>query len=214
MKSLRRFLIIMALAVASSVAISWAVGVVSHRLRPLPRTTTSGTPTIGGPFSLEATDGKVVTDQTYRGKWLLIFFGYTFCPDVCPTALSNIGVALEKLGRDADRLQPLFVTVDPERDTRDVLADYLKSFDPRIVGLTGTKDQVDRVIHEYRIYVAQQKSETGGDDYLVSHSAYVYLMDPRGRFVNVIQGSEAGDEIAAWLRKEMSLSKHAEGELQ
>ncbi len=214
MKNLRRLLIIVALAVASSVAINWAVEIVSYHLRPLPRTTTSGTPTIGGPFSLEATNGKVVTDQTYHGKWLVIFFGYTFCPDVCPTVLSNISVALDKLGPDANRLQPLFVTVDPERDTRDVLTDYLKSFDPRIVGLTGTKSQVDRAVHEYRIYVAQQKSETGGDDYLVSHSAYIYLMDPQGKFVNVIQGSGAGDEIAAWLRKEMDHSKRAEGDLQ
>ena len=127
-------------------------------------------------------------------------------------AVDKVSVALEKLGADADRLQSLFVTVDPQRDTRDVMTEYLKSFDSRIVGLTGTKAQIDAVVHEYRIYVAQQRSETSGDDYLVSHSAYVYLMDPRGKFVNVIQGGEAGDEIAAWLRKEMFFSKRAEGE--
>jgi protein SCO1/2 len=214
MKSLRRLLIIVALAVATSVAIGWALRVVNPGQGPLPKTTTSGTAAIGGPFSLEATNGKVVTDQTYRGKWLLIFFGYTFCPDACPTALSNISVALEKLGLDAEQFQPLFITVDPQRDTRDVLTDYLKSFDPRIVGLTSTQAQIDAVVHEYRIYVAKQKSEAGGDDYLVSHSAYVYLMDPRGKFVNVIQGGEAGDEIAAWLRKEIFFSKHAEGDLR
>jgi protein SCO1/2 len=127
----------------------------------------------------------------------LIFFGYTFCPDACPTALSNISVALEKLVK----LQPLFVTVDPQRDTPGVMADYLKSFDPRIIGLTGTQAQIDGVVKEYRIYVAQQKSEAGGDDYLVSHSAYIFLLDPQGRFVNVIQGSESGEQIAAWLRQ-------------
>jgi protein SCO1/2 len=207
MKNLRYFLIIVALAVASPVAISWVVRVVSSGLRPLPKTTTSGTAAIGGPFTLVATNGEAVTDQTYRGRWVLIYFGYTFCPDVCPTALSNMSVALEKLGRDAGKLQPVFITVDPERDTRDVLADYLKSFDPRIVGLTGTRAQIDGVIREYRIYVAQQKSEAGDKDYLISHSGYVYLMNPKGIFANVIQGSEDGEEIAAWLRKEMSHAK-------
>src|SRR6266571_1625305 len=169
---------------------------------------TPGTATIGGPYTLVATNGQKVSDQTYRGKWLLIFFGYTYCPDACPTALNNISVALEKLGPDADKLQPLFVTVDPQRDTREVMADYLKPFDSRIRGLTGSQDQVDSVVKEYRVYVAQQKSESEeGDDYLVSHSAYIYLMGPQGKFVNVIQGNEAGPEIAAWLRKQMTQSK-------
>lgn len=207
MKSLRRLLIIVALAVASSVAISWVVRVVSSSLRPLPKAATSGTAAIGGPFTLVATNGEAVTDQTYRGKWVLIYFGYTFCPDVCPTALSNMSAALEKLGPDAGKLQPVFITVDPERDTRDVLAEYLKSFDPRIVGLTGTQVQIDSVVKEYRIYVAQQKSEAGDKDYLISHSGYVYLMSPKGVFVNVIQGSEDGEEIAVWLRKQMSHAK-------
>ncbi len=172
---------------------------------PAPRVATSGTAAIGGPFTLVSTHGGNVTDQTYRGKWLLIFFGYTFCPDVCPTALNNVSVALEKLGADAGKLQALFVTVDPQRDTRKVMAEYLKSFDSRIIGLTGPQDQIELVVKEYRVYVAQQKSETEADDnYLVSHSAYIYLMDPQGKFVNVIQGSEGGEEIAAWLRKQMA----------
>jgi protein SCO1/2 len=172
---------------------------------PVPRVTTSGTAAIGGPFTLVSTHGGNVTEQTYRGKWLLIFFGFTFCPDACPTALYNISVALEKLGADAGKLQPLFVTVDPRRDTREVMGEYLKSFDSRIIGLTGPQDQIDHVVKEYRVYVAQQKSETAGDDnYLVSHSAYIYLMDPQGKFVNVIQGSKDGEEIASWLRKQMA----------
>lgn len=134
-------------------------------------------------------------------------FGYTYCPDVCPTTLNNISVALEELGADANKLQPVFVTVDPDRDTREVLSDYLKSFDSRIVGLTGTQAQIDRIVKEYRIYVAKQKSESGDDDYLVVHSAYIYLMDPQGKFVNVIQGTQNGKEIAAWLRKETVHSK-------
>jgi protein SCO1/2 len=163
---------------------------------PVPKVTTSGTAAVGGPFKLVATDGQNVSDQTYRGKWLLIFLGYTFCPDACPTALSNISVALEKLGSGAENLQPLFVTVDPRRDTREVMRDYLQSFDPRIIGLTGTQDQIDRVIKEYRVYATQDKSESNNNDYAVSHSAYIYMMDPQGQFVNAIQGSEAGETIA------------------
>ena len=193
--------IVLTLAAAGALGAAW----VSLVEAPAPKVATSGTAAIGGPFTLVSTNDGNVTDQTYRGKWLLIFFGYTFCPDACPTALNNISVALEKLGADAANLQPLFVTVDPQRDTREVLAEYLKSFDSRIIGLTGSQDQIDRVVKEYRVYVASQKSETQGDDnYLVSHSAYIYLMDPQGKFANVIQGSEAGEEIAAWLHKQMA----------
>jgi protein SCO1/2 len=166
--------------------------------------TTSGTAAIGGPFTLVATDGQMVTDRTYLGKWLLIYFGYTSCPDACPTALNSMGLALEKLGTRAGELQPLFVTIDPERDSRDVVANYLTSFDSRIVGLTGTEDQIERVIKEYRLYVSREKPDAGGKNYLVSHSSYIYLMDPRAAFVNVIQSDAAGDDITAWLRKEMA----------
>jgi cytochrome oxidase Cu insertion factor (SCO1/SenC/PrrC family) len=166
--------------------------------------TTSGPAAIGGPFTLVSANGQHVSNQTYRGKWVLIYFGYTFCPDACPTALSNISVALEKLGSDASKLQPLFVTVDPQRDTREVMSDYLKSFDPRILGLTGTEDQIDIVIREFHLYVKQEKSDGDGDSYLVSHSSYIYLMNPQGKFVNVIQGAADGDAIAVWLRKQMA----------
>ena len=152
-----------------------------------------------------ATNGESVSDQTYRGKWLLIYFGYTYCPDACPTALNSISVALERLGSQANDLQPLFVTVDPDRDTRETMAKYLtSSFDSRIIGLTGTKEQIDSVIKEYRLSVSREKSEHGGDDYLVSHSSYIYLVDPQGRFVNVVHGEDVGDEIAARLRREMA----------
>ncbi len=206
MNRLPRLLIIAALAVASSLAISWAWRAMDSTPRQLPRTTTSGTAAIGGPFTLVATNGESVTDQSFHGKWVLIFFGYTSCPDLCPTALTNVSVALEKFGSDAGRIQPLFITVDPQRDTRDVMANYLKSFDARILGLTGTQAQIDGVTREYRVYVALDKSERGGDDYLVSHSAYLYLMDPSGKFVGVIQGNEDGDAIAAWLREKMARS--------
>jgi len=191
---------VLSLATASALALAWGLFIGS----PTPQVATSGTAAIGGSFTLVSTKGGTINDRTYRGKWLLIFFDYTFCPDACPTALNNISVALEELGPEANKLQPLFITVDPRRDTREVMSDYLKSFDSRIVGLTGDEDQIDSVAKEYRVYVARQRPEGEADYYLVSHSAYVYLMDPQGKFVNVIHGSEAGEDIAAWLRKEMS----------
>src|SRR5882757_9623685 len=104
---------------------------------------------IGGPFTLATPNGTTVTDQTYRGKWLLVYFGYTFCPNTCPTTLLEIATALERLGPDAARVQPIFITVDPKRDTPDVMAKYTQSFDPRIVGLTGTPAQIAAVAQEY-----------------------------------------------------------------
>ena len=196
-------LIVLAFALAFSGACI-LVGVIFGRM--LRADLTPSGIAIGGPFTLLATSGQNVSERSYRGKWVLIYFGYTYCPDACPTALNNISVALEKLGSDARNLQPLFVTVDPQRDTRAAMADYLKSFDSRIIGLTGTQDQIDRTVKEFRVYASLEKSDDGGDSYLVSHTSYIYLMDPQGDFVNVIQGGATGEEIAAWLRKEMGLA--------
>jgi protein SCO1/2 len=200
MKTRTRRLTTVALVLAAigAIAVAEALLVVT----PQPKVATSSTAAIGGPFTLVTANGRSVSDEGYRGKWLLIFFGYTFCPDACPTAHANISVALETLSPDASKLQALFVTVDPQRDTPNVMADYLTSFDPHIVGLIGSRAQIDGVLKEYRVYVAAQKSETDSADYLVSHSACIYLMNPQGRFVNVIQSSEGGEEIAAWLHKQ------------
>ena len=157
---------------------------------------------IGGPFTLVDVKGETVTDQSYRGKWMLIYFGYTFCPDACPTALTNISLALAKLGLDADKIVPLFITVDPKRDTPKVMADYLQSFDPRIVGLTGSQAQTDSAAKAYRVYLAAQKSD--GNDYLVDHSAFFYVMNPEGKFVNIIAGAASGDQMADKLRAMMA----------
>jgi protein SCO1 len=201
-------LALMTVALAITGGILWARGptpqIVTSAAAIVGKTVTSGAAAIGGPFTLAATNGQTVSDRTFRGKWLVIYFGYTYCPDACPIALSNVSVALQKLGLDASKLQPLFITVDPQRDTQQLMADYLKSFDSRIIGLTGTQAQIDRVIKEYHLYVSRQKPSDGNVDYLVDHSAYIYLMNPQGQFVNVIQGSEDGEAIAAWLRKEMA----------
>jgi len=163
------------------------------------RVLSSGTAAIGGTFTLTAADGRTVTDQTYRGKWMMIYFGYTFCPDACPTALSNMSIALQKLGTEANKLQPLFITVDPKRDSRETMAAYLQSFDPRIVGLVGTQAQTNAVAKTYRVYF--ERHEDGGDNYLVDHSAYFYIMGPDGKFVDVIEGATPGDQMADKLRQ-------------
>jgi protein SCO1/2 len=155
---------------------------------------------IGGPFTLVADDGKTVTERTYRGKWLLVFFGYTHCPDVCPATLNTIAAALRQLGPEASRVQPLFITVDPRRDTPQVLANYVKAFDPRIVGLTGTANQIAAVAREYKVYFSAD--ETAQDrDYQVDHSAFVYLINPEGKFVQLFGGTVSENEIAARLRR-------------
>jgi protein SCO1/2 len=156
---------------------------------------------IGGPFTLTAGDGKTVTDRSFRGKWLLVYFGYTFCPDVCPTTLNDIAEALGKLGPLADKITPLFVTVDPERDTPEVMGRYVKSFDPRIVGLTGTPEAIAEVAKEYRVYYKKHPTGESHDDYLMDHSSIIYVMDPEGRYVTLLSAEQKPDQMATRLRQ-------------
>jgi protein SCO1/2 len=157
---------------------------------------------IGGPFALVAHTGERVTDADFRGRWLLVFFGYTFCPDVCPTALGKVAVVMDELGPLADRVQPLFVSVDPERDTPEVLAEYVAQFHPSIVGLTGTPEEIAKVAKEYRAFYRKVVPEGADEsDYLMDHSAYLYLMGPDGKFVRVFSHTQGPDEIAAAIRE-------------
>jgi protein SCO1/2 len=160
--------------------------------------------TVGGPFTLTAPDGTGVTDATYRGKWLLVFFGYTSCPDLCPTTLMEIARALEALGPSAARLQPIFITVDPQRDTPEVMGKYASAFDSRIVGLTGSPPQIAAVAREYGAYSASRKTGAGVDDYVVDHSTYIYIMDPQGKFVRGLAFDTPSDRIAETLRQLMA----------
>jgi protein SCO1/2 len=160
------------------------------------------TSAIGGPFTLVDNNGQTVTDRTYRGKWLLVFFGYTHCPDVCPTTLNSIAAALRQLGPAAASVQPLFITVDPQRDTPRVLANYVRAFDPRIIGLTGTTEQIAAVAREYRVYFSADETPEQRD-YQLDHSAFVYVMNPQGKFVQLFGGATANDKIAARLQQLM-----------
>jgi len=151
---------------------------------------------IGGPFTLTSSDGSAVTEQTYRGKWLLVYFGYTFCPNTCPTTLLEITAALERLGPDAAKVQPIFITVDPKRDTPDVMAKYTQSFDSRIVGLSGTPEQIAAVAQEYGVYYVAHKSGDSANDYTMDHSTYLYVMDPQGQFMQAFDADTSANRIA------------------
>ena len=142
---------------------------------------------IGGPFRLTGAQGRVVTDADVKGKPFLVFFGYTHCPDVCPTTLSDLSDVLGKLGPKAN-VPVLFITVDPERDTPAIMADYVSSFDPRIQGLSGDRASIDSVLKEYRVYSRKVAGQNG--DYTMDHSALVYLMDREGRFVSSLDLDE------------------------
>ncbi|MGA3005840.1 MAG: SCO family protein [Acetobacteraceae bacterium] len=160
--------------------------------------------TVGGPFSLIDGDGKPVTDQTWRGKYMLVYFGYTYCPDVCPTTLTNVATALDKLGPKADQIQPLFITIDPKRDTPAVVKQYAAAFSPRLIGLTGTPEQIAVAAKAYRVYYAEHRTGPGPDDYSMDHSSVLYLMGPDGRFIAPVRADQDGPEIAAALTKLMS----------
>ena len=159
---------------------------------------------IGGPFSLQDGNGKPVTDKDFRGKYMLVYFGYTFCPDVCPTTLTAVADAMDKLGPAASRIQPLFITVDPKRDTPAVVRQYTAAFGPGIEGLTGTPDQIAEVTKEYRVYYAEHRTGPGPNDYSMDHSSVLYLMSPTGGFLAPLRADESGDEMAASLKKLMS----------
>jgi protein SCO1/2 len=154
---------------------------------------------VGGHFQLIDQNGRTVTEQDMKGRPFLVFFGFTHCPDVCPTTLFDISEVLRKLGPDADRVGALFVTVDPERDTPALMKDYLASFDPRLRGLTGDAAAIAATLKVYRVYA--KKVALDGGDYTMDHSAIVYLMDKEGRFVAPFSLKRRPEEAAADLKK-------------
>jgi protein SCO1/2 len=157
---------------------------------------------IGGPFRLVDQNGKTVTDADLKGKWTLVYFGYTHCPDACPTALNDISIALDDLGPKRDAVRPVFITVDPERDTPDVLKSYVTSFDAPILALSGTPEEIARAAKGYRVYYA--KHPEAGGDYSMDHSSVIYVMDPEGRFTASFTQENSPEEIAERLKKLLS----------
>jgi len=167
--------------------------------RPAEPAAQSSGVTIGGPFQLVDTDGRPVTEKALLGKPTAVFFGFTYCPEVCPTTLAEMTAALKELGRDADKLNVVFISVDPERDTPAQMKLYLSNFDPRIRGFTGSVEQVAATAKAYRIYY--QKTPTEGGGYTVDHSSAVYLMDRRGRFVEPIGYGSPHERVLAQLKR-------------
>jgi len=171
----------------------------AHRDTPRGAAGTLLASAIGGPFRLVDQNGKMVTDADLKGKWSLVYFGYTHCPDACPTALNDIAVALDELGPKRAAVRPVFITVDPERDTPEVLKSYVTAFDTPILALTGTAEEIAQAAKSYRVYYVKHP-ETGGD-YSMDHTSIIYVMDPQGRFTASFTHESSPEEIAERLKK-------------
>lgn len=159
---------------------------------------------VGGPFALTDHYGQPRADTDFRGKLMLVYFGFTYCPDICPTDLQNIGLAIDQLGAAGETLQPLFITVDPERDTASHLADYVKMFHPRLIGLTGDSDAIRKAADAYRVYYARIANEAG-TDYTVDHTAFIYLMGVNGEYLGFFPPGTTPDRMTETIRSRLSL---------
>ncbi len=164
-------------------------------------TASTGSAEIGGPFELTDQDGRQVDESMLEDRLSVIYFGYTFCPDVCPTTLQDISTALDMMGDDGDEVQPVFITVDPERDTVEVVKDYVGWFRPGTVGLTGTVEQVEAVKAAYKVYSAKapQEDDETGENYLVDHTSITYVMGPDGDFVTHFSYGTSPEDMAKTL---------------
>jgi len=168
----------------------------------------TGTADIRSEFSLVDHRGRAVTQDDYADRWQLVFFGFTHCPDICPTTLAYLGSVLDLLGPKADRVAPLFVSVDPDRDTPDVLSDFVAAFHPRLIGLTGSPKQVADAARAFKVYHERLDDKDAPDGYRMAHAGHIYLMRPGGAFEAVfLEGDQPpqalADEIALRLAKEM-----------
>ena len=189
-------LVAVAIFVGTGIAVGWFR---TEWLGQSPPVTTTGVPAVGGPFSLVNHRGERVTQETFKGKPTAYFFGFTHCPEVCPTTLFQMTQHLKELGPDADRLNVVFVTVDPERDTPELLKTYMESFDPRIVALTGTPEELAAAAKAFR--VSYRKVPTEGGDYTMDHTASVIVTDAEGWFVSLIDYHEDSAAALAMLRR-------------
>ena len=158
----------------------------------------------GGPFTLTSHVGATITEKSFAGDFLLVYFGYTYCPEVCPTDLAVMGQAITLLGEAGDRVQPLFITFDPVRDTQERLAQYIEAFHPRLIGLTGTKEQTFAAADHYGVDVsATYKADTPGSAYSMNHSAFTYLVGPQGRLRVMFRDGTSAELMARTIRKKL-----------
>jgi cytochrome oxidase Cu insertion factor (SCO1/SenC/PrrC family) len=187
--------------VGAAVAVALTAGAVWSQIGAAKHTADNGKAllaALGGPFSLTDQRGRAVTDRDFHGRVVVLFFGYTFCPDICPTDLQIVAEALDKLGPRADGVQPLFVTIDPQRDSPAQLAEFTALFSPRILGLTGTPEQIADAAKRYRVYYAKANGGDG-DAYTMDHSAFFYLLDRQGKLAEVLPHATPADRLAAAL---------------
>jgi len=173
----------------------------SETVPQLGQTIVSGQVAVGGPYALTDQNGQPRSSADYRGKYQLIYFGYTFCPDVCPTTLALMAAAMDKLGAAQERIVPIFITIDPARDTPPVLKRYLAAFGPRFVGLTGTPDKIARVEKEYRVFAKKEPLANG--NYSMDHSSVIYLMGPDGKLVSFYDEAASPDDLAKDIRRKL-----------
>jgi len=162
---------------------------------PAPRVT--GEAAIVNAYTLTEHTGRTVTPETYAGRWQLVFFGFTYCPDICPTTLAYMASVMDLLGPDADRVAPIFVTVDPARDTAPVMADYVAAFHPRLIGITGTEAQTAEAAANFRVWYERAEDAAAPDGYFMAHSGHIYLMRPDGRFEDVFREGDQPPEALA-----------------
>lgn len=158
---------------------------------------------VGGPLALTDHNGVPRTEADFRGKLLVVYFGFTYCPDICPTDLQNIGLALDRLGAASEAVQPLFITLDPERDTAAHLKDYVPMFHPRLIGLTGDAAAVRRAADAYKVYYAKVPNEKG-DDYTIDHTAFIYLIGRDGSYLGFVPPNTDADRLAATIRPRLA----------
>lgn len=195
-----------AVLIFAALVLALAAGIGSYAF--LTRTTgpfVSGTALVGGPFTLTNQDGRRVTEKDFLGRHTLVFFGYTYCPDVCPTELQVMTAAIDMMGEDGKAITPVFVTVDPQRDTPEVVKSYVENFGPSLVGLTGTEDEIANMAKAYRVYYARS-GNSGSDDYLMDHSSIIYLMGPDGRFVKHFTYTTDAPRLAKELKEAITAS--------
>jgi protein SCO1/2 len=201
-KAAPRFALIAAAAAAILVLVAAGLIVVAYRDQAKGVAGGPLASLIGGKFSLIDDNGKPFTEADLKGKWHLVFFGYTHCPDVCPTALNDLSLALDKLGAKKSKVGIVFVSVDPDRDTPAVLKSYVESFDGPIVGLTGTPAAVAQIAQDYKVYYAKHPRADGGYD--MDHSSLIYVMDPEGRFTATFTPDDSEDTIVSRMAKLIS----------
>lgn len=182
-------------------ALGWVVAILDVNHESSSTVSATQAPVIRSDFNLVDQTGRLVRDEDFSGKWQLIFAGFTSCPDVCPTTLTNITAVLEELGPVADKLQPLLISVDPERDTPAVMKDYLAPFDPRILGLTGTPEQVKAALGSLRVYAAKRPLDN--NNYTMDHSTFIYLMNPKGEYTKHFGAQTPADEMVNEIRKQI-----------